>query len=122
MIFSFVFEILSKIAPITRAIMLVVFGLGLLVNLEICSETSFYYDYDLIFNKEEYWRLITSLFFVGKFDTGPLVHLYFLYIYSAGLEDHSYRSKSEDFFLLVVLIILSLIGLCYLTDEPFVSP
>ena len=120
MILSFVLDILSKISPITRLIMMSVFGVGLLINLEIWDELSLHYDYSLIFEKGEYWRLYTSIFFIGKFETGPLVSLFMLYQYSSGLEDNSFRSKSADYFLIIVLVMLSLIGISYFTNEPFV--
>mmetsp|Transcript_16173 Transcript_16173/g.17952 ORF Transcript_16173/g.17952 Transcript_16173/m.17952 type:complete len:84 (-) Transcript_16173:424-675(-) len=82
----------------------------------------FYYDYKRIFLNKEYWRLFTSILFQGEFTIYSLIKAFIFYQYTAGLEDHSFRTKSEDFFYLIIIIFISLMGLCYITDHPFVSP
>lgn len=82
----------------------------------------FYFDSDLIIKKQQYWRLFTSILFQGEFSIISLINAYIFYQYTAGLEDNSYRSKSEDFFLLIFLIFSILMGISYVTEEPFISP
>jgi Derlin-2/3 len=46
--------------------------------LDFVSPLTLYYNFDLIFQKGQYWRLITSYFFFGTFSLDFLFHVYFV--------------------------------------------
>jgi Derlin-2/3 len=46
--------------------------------LDLVSPLTLYYNYDLIFQKGQYWRLITSYLFFGTFNVDFLFHMYFV--------------------------------------------
>ena len=122
MIISFVFQIFGKVPPITRLLILVMLGIAISVNLQLWDETMFYYDYNRIFLKKEYWRLFTSILFQREFSLMSIIYWYIFYQYTADLEDGSFRTKSEDFFYIVWIIFATLIGISYITDKQYVSP
>jgi hypothetical protein len=122
MIIGFIFEIFSKIPPITRVLILTMLGMGSLINLEICDNSTFIYDEYLTIKRQEYWRFFTSILFQNEFGLVSIINAFIFYQYTAGLEDHSYRTKSADFFQLILLIFLILMGITYLTEEPTLSP
>jgi Derlin-2/3 len=122
MIISFVFKIFGKIPPITRVLILTMLGMGSLINLEICDQTMFVYNTDLIFRKQEYWRLFTSVLFQHEFGLVSIINAFIFYQYTAGLEENSFRTKSADFFMMILIIFVSLIGISYITEEPIISP
>ena len=48
--------------------------------LDFVSPLTLYYNFDLIFQKGQYWRLVTSYFFFGTFSLDFLFHVYFVVI------------------------------------------
>ena len=45
---------------------------------DIISPYSLYYNWDLVYNKGQIWRLITPYLFFGLFSIDFLFHMYFL--------------------------------------------
>ena len=121
MIISFVFKLMSGVPPITRVLILTTIFMAISINIQICDDTLFYFDIDRISRKKEYWRLFTPILFHGKFSTFSLINAYIFYQYTAGLEEQTFRTKSDDFFYLLCLIFGFLIGICYLTEVPYIS-
>ena len=46
--------------------------------MEWISPLTLYYNYDLIFRRGQYWRLISSFLFFGSFSLDFMFHLYFV--------------------------------------------
>ena len=65
--------------------------------LEIVSPFTLYYNYDLIVEKGQYWRLLTSFLFFGSFSLDFLFHIYFVVRYCRLLEEGVYRNRKSDF-------------------------
>ena len=69
--------------------------------LDFVSPLTLYYNYDLIFQKGQYWRLITSYLFFGTFNLDFLFHMYFVVsvpyvIYSEGFTIHNEEFPSSN--------------------------
>lgn len=80
--------------------------------LDFVSPLTLYYNFDLIFQKGQYWRLITSYFFFGTFSLDFLFHVYFVVSFSS----------SFHLFILFFLFSLSRSGIVVsLKKESFVE-
>ena len=111
MIIGFIIKLFSNIPPITRLFIFGMFLTGLLIKLEICDATYYYFDLDLIIRRNEWWRLFTCILFHGEFSIFLIINAYLFYQYSAGLENNSFRTKSEDYFYMMFLIYLILLSI-----------
>lgn len=82
--------------------------------IDVVSPLTLYYNYELIFNKGQYWRLISSFMFFGTFSLDFLFHMYFLVRYCRLLEEGFFRGRTADFLFMLlfggaIMIILSTI-------------
>lgn len=66
--------------------------------LEIITPYNIYFNAWLILQKMELWRLFTNFFFFGSLGLDFVFHMFFLVKYCKALEEGSFRSKSADFF------------------------
>lgn len=64
--------------------------------LDVLSPLALYYNYDLIYEKGQYWRLFSSYFFFGTFSLDFLFHMYFLIRYCRLLEEGMFRGRTAD--------------------------
>lgn len=71
--------------------------------LDVVSPLTLYYNYDLIFQKGQYWRLITSYLFFGTFNLDFLFHMYFVIRYCRLLEEGLFRGRAADLFFMLIL-------------------
>jgi Derlin-2/3 len=91
----------------------------LLCFLEIVSPLTLYYNYDLVVNKGQYWRLFSSFMFFGSFNLDFLFHLYFVVRYCRLLEEGSFRGKTAD--LLYMLLFGAFVTLLFPSFFPLFS-
>ena len=70
--------ILNGAPKITKVYIGIFVVIILLSWLDILSFVDLYYNNDLIFQKKQYWRLVTSFFFLGNFSIGVLFYLLIL--------------------------------------------
>jgi len=84
--------------------------------LDLVSPFSLYFNYKLIFEKGQVWRLVTNFIFFGTFGLDFLFHMYFLVRYSRLLEDNSFRGRTSDFVLMLTFGMIFMIAIA-----PFVS-
>lgn len=70
--------------------------------LDMVSPLTLYYNYDLILNKGQYWRLVTSFLFFGSFSIDFLFHMYFVVRYCRLLEEGPFRGRTADFLFMIV--------------------
>lgn len=66
------------IPPVSRSFLAGAILVSTACYMDIVSPLSLYFNYELIFNKGQYWRIITSFFFFGQFSIDFLFHLYFV--------------------------------------------
>lgn len=70
--------------------------------LDVVSPLTLYYNYDLMVNKAQYWRLISSFFFFGTFSLDFVFHMYFVVRYCRLLEEGSFRGRTADFLFMMM--------------------
>eukprot|EP01041_Mallomonas_annulata_P005198 gene5198-10397_t len=70
--------------------------------LDFVSPLTLYYNYELIFSKGQYWRVLTSFLFFGTFSLDFLFHMYFLVRYSRLLEEGFFRGRTADFLFMLL--------------------
>ena len=70
--------------------------------LDVLSPLALYYNYDLIFEKGQYWRLFSSYFFFGTFSLDFLFHMYFLIRYCRLLEEGMFRGRTADLVFMLI--------------------
>ena len=70
--------------------------------LDIVSPLTLYYNYELILNKGQYWRLVSSFFFFGTFSLDFVFHMYFVVRYCRLLEEGSFRGRTADFLFMLL--------------------
>mmetsp|Transcript_29951 Transcript_29951/g.34140 ORF Transcript_29951/g.34140 Transcript_29951/m.34140 type:complete len:254 (+) Transcript_29951:252-1013(+) len=76
---------------------------------DIVTPFSLYYNWDLIFQEGQFWRLITSYLFFGVFSFDFLFHMYFLVRYCRLLEEGDFRGKTANF------VYMLLFGIVFMT-------
>ena len=86
-----------SIPPVSRVYLTASFVLTSLCALDLLSPFSLYYNYNLIFHQNQWWRLITNFLFFGLFSIDFLFHMYFLVRYSRLLEEGDYRNRPASF-------------------------
>ena len=89
--------------PITRSIFFLTFGLSLGVSLEVFSKLKLYFNWKLIWQNMEWWRLITSLFFKGELSPHTIFDFYICFHYMYSLESSTFRRRPADFITFVVI-------------------
>jgi Derlin-2/3 len=70
--------------------------------LDLVSPLTLYYNYELIINKHQYWRIVTSFLFFGTFSLDFLFHMYFVVRYCRLLEEGSFRGRTADFLFMII--------------------
>lgn len=68
----------TKIPPVSRFYLTTAFLTTAACAVDIISPLTLYFNYDLVFHKGQFWRLITPYLFFGVFSIDFLFHMYFL--------------------------------------------
>lgn len=89
--------------PVTRTIFLMTVGLSLGVTLEVFTQLKLYFNWKLIWQKNEYWRLLTCLFFKGGLSPHTIFDFYICFRYMYSLETSAFRGRPADFITFVTL-------------------
>ena len=92
-----IFSWYHEIPPISRCYLTGAVAVTTACFLDLVSPLTLYYNYDLILNKGQYWRLITSFLFFGSFSIDFLFHMYFVVRYCRLLEEGPFRGRTADF-------------------------
>lgn len=104
-----------EMPPVSRVYLTLAFGTTAACALEVLSPFSLYYNYNLIFQKGQFWRLVTNFWFFGLFSIDFVFHMYFLVRYCRLLEENSFRGRTADF---VFFILFG--ASCLVAIAPFV--
>ena len=99
--------------PITRGIFLFTFGLSLGVTLEVFTTLKLYFNWKLVWQNREWWRLITCLFFKGSLSPHTVFDFYICFRYMYSLETTCFRNKPADFVTFICL------GCCFFLLSAF---
>ena len=78
--------------------------------LDLVSPLTLYYNFDLIVDKGQYWRLISSFLFFGSFSLDFLFHMYFVIRYCRLLEEGPFRERKADFLYMLFLGAVMMLG------------
>ena len=64
---------------------------------QIITPFHIYFNFKLIWQKREVWRLATNFFYFGNLGLDFFFHMFFLVKYSKSLEEGSFRNRPADF-------------------------
>lgn len=93
----------NSIPIVSRIYLTAAIGLSTACFLDFLSPLTLYYNFDLIFNKQQYWRIASSYFFFGTFSLDFLFHLYFVSRYCCLLEEGPFRGRAADFIFMLII-------------------
>ncbi|KJE96492.1 hypothetical protein CAOG_06812 [Capsaspora owczarzaki ATCC 30864] len=106
---------------ITRVWFAAAMGLTLVANFHRPLMFYMYLDYSQVFYHFNFWRPVTSAFFLGKLSFSFLMSLYFLYKYSRTLEEQHFLGRKAEYATLVGFIWLVLLALAPILNMPFIG-
>lgn len=92
----------NEIPVISRVYLTLAFLTTSLCALDVISPFSLYYNFGLIFQRGQIWRLLTTFIYFGNFSLDFLFHMYFLVRYSRMLEEGDFRGRTADFALMLI--------------------
>eukprot|EP00275_Glaucocystis_incrassata_P002178 EC124944.1.p1 GENE.EC124944.1~~EC124944.1.p1 ORF type:complete len:155 (+),score=19.92 EC124944.1:49-513(+) len=87
---------------VTRSYLTIAFLTTAACHLELISPFSLYFNFKLIFQKLQLWRLVTNFFFFGVFGLDFVFHMFFLVRYSKSLEEGLFRGRTADFAFMLI--------------------
>jgi len=93
----------NEIPVVSRVYLTLSFVTTAACALDLVSPFSLYFNYKLIVDKGQFWRLFTNFFFFGMFSVDFLFHMYFLVRYSRLLEDGYFRGRTADFLFMLLV-------------------
>lgn len=106
-----VFNWYFEIPIISRCYLTIAMAVTTACFLDIISPFTLYYNYELIVQKHQYWRLLSSFFFFGTFSIDFLFHMFFVIRYTRLLEEGFFRGRTADFvFMLFYAVVTMLIA------------
>jgi Derlin-2/3 len=85
--------------------------------LDFVSPLTLYFNYDLIFNRGHYWRLLSSFLFFGPYSLDFVFHIFFVLRYCRQLEEGKFRGRPADLVFMLVFgaSCMVLLGVCFET-------
>ena len=104
------------IPVVSRAYLTLSFLTTAACALDLVSPFSLYFNYTLIVEKAQVWRLFSNFLFFGTLGIDFVFHMYFLCRYSRLLEENSFRGRTADFVWMLFLAAVVMTGIA-----PFVS-
>ena len=115
-------ELWSGIPPITRTLILGSATLALLVSLDLVTPYKLYFNWPLIRDKGQYWRMLTCLLYHGELSPQTIFDFTVFYYYSSKLELGDFRHSPGNLIVFLVftcslfLIAASYFGLQFLNQ------
>lgn len=112
------FDVLSwytSIPPVSRIYFTSAFLTTSACAMDLLNPYILYYDFHLIFNEGQVWRLFSSFLFFGLFSVDFVFHMYFLIRHCRQLEEGDFRGRPSAF---VLMLIFGVSWICFLA--PFV--
>lgn len=92
----------TEIPIVSRIYLTASVGTTLACFMDLVSPLTLYYNYDLILNKGQYWRLLSSFMFFGSFSLDFLFHIYFVIRYCRLLEEGPFRGRTAEFIFMLL--------------------
>jgi len=69
---------LMEIPVVTRLYLITAVATTTACFMDVVSPLTLYFNYDLIFRRGQYWRLVSSFLFFGTFSLDFMFHMYFM--------------------------------------------
>ncbi|RKO97825.1 hypothetical protein CXG81DRAFT_2083, partial [Caulochytrium protostelioides] len=117
----------TDLPPVTRTYITLIFATTLACQLDLLSPLQLYFNWSLIVNNGETWRLLSSFLYFGPLSIDFLFHMFFLGRYSRMLEEGSFQGRGADYLWMVVgigmcgMVLLSPLLNARTTSLPFLS-
>lgn len=89
-------------APWSRLFAIISLIISVLFYRDIIDKFQLYFNFKLIKENHEYWRLLTSLFCFGPFGLSVVINIYNFLIYSIDIESFFFANRPADFFLFCI--------------------
>uniref|UniRef100_A0A7S1M5I4 Derlin n=1 Tax=Neobodo designis TaxID=312471 RepID=A0A7S1M5I4_NEODS len=110
-----------NIPIVTKLYMVGALAISIGLTFDLVSPLSLYLGHTQVWQRGEYWRLLTTFLFFGKIDVGFFFNMHFLYFYSRRLEEHFYFNRTGEFVCLLLTAALTLLGISYFVPMMFLS-
>lgn len=110
-----------QIPPITRGWLVLSVLTSLAVQCQLVTPLQLYFSPRSAFINAQPWRMATTFFYFGSISLDFVFHLFFFMRYSRMLEESSFANKKADYFWLLFLSSVMLLGLSPLFNLPFLS-
>lgn len=98
-----IFAWYNEIPVVSRMFLTAAVGTSTACFMDIVSPYTLYYNLDLIVQKQQFWRLVSSFLYFGSFSLDFLFHLYFVVRYCRLLEEGPFRGRTADFIFMLLL-------------------
>ncbi|KAI9501366.1 hypothetical protein GGI25_004925 [Coemansia spiralis] len=93
----------------TRIYLTATVALTLAVQMEWVTPYELFHTYSYTVTRGEYWRIVTTFLFLGRFSLDWILNVYFIVRHCKDLEEGSYLTKPADFAWLMLLMCGALI-------------
>eukprot|EP01135_Chromosphaera_perkinsii_P002756 Nk52_evm124s226 gene=Nk52_evmTU124s226 len=90
-------------------------------QLHIVSPFRLYFNWSLIWQSGQYWRLITNFLYFGDLGLDFLLHMFFLVRYSRMLEEGSFRGRTADFLWMLIVACITITVIAYFVNLFFLG-
>ncbi|KAH9980205.1 Der1-like protein [Lactifluus volemus] len=111
----------TQIPPVTRAWLALSVLTSVAVQCQLITPLQLYFSFKAAFKNVQLWRVFTTFFYFGTISLDFVFHLFFFMRYSRMLEESSFANRKADYFWLLFLSSLMLLGLSPLFNLPFLS-
>ncbi|KAI0269912.1 Der1-like protein [Gloeopeniophorella convolvens] len=111
----------AQIPPVTRGWLALSVLTSVAVQCQLVTPLQLYFSFKAAFTNAQPWRAFTTFFYFGSISLDFVFHLFFFMRYSRMLEESSFANRKADYFWLLFLSSLMLLGLSPLFNLPFLS-
>jgi len=111
----------AQIPPVTRTWLALSVLTSVAVQCQLITPLQLYFSFKAAFRNAQPWRMFTTFFYFGSISLDFVFHLFFFMRYSRMLEESSFANRKADYFWLLFLSSLMLLGLSPLFNLPFLS-
>lgn len=106
-----------EIPVVSRAYLTAAVGTTMACFMDLVSPLTLYYNYDLVVNRKQWWRILSSFLFFGNFSLDFLFHMYFVIRYCRLLEEGPFRGRRADFVFLLVFGAFAMLALVFVFKQ-----
>jgi Derlin-2/3 len=112
---------LHNIPIVTKLYMASAFAISIGITFDLVSPLSLYLGPSQVWQRGEYWRLLTTFLYFGQLDVGFFFNMHFLYFYCRRLEEHFYFNRTGEYVCLLLTAAAALVGLSLVVPTMFLS-